>query len=133
MAISPAQLLDHAKQIGDVDELHMRTAIGRAYYGVYHAARIFHDGLASPGRLPVKSMGVHETLYHQLTNPTLSSCDDIGILSRKIGFKAKEVKKSREIADYKIDETVSKPVVDYALKVAEETILMALQSTASDA
>jgi uncharacterized protein (UPF0332 family) len=127
MAVTPAQLLEHAKSLASGDELSIRVTINRAYYAVHHAARLFHDGLAAPGRLPERGVGVHESLYHQLLNPTISD-EETKFLSRKVGIKAKDLKAKRELADYFIDLSVTEADAQYVLVGAESTFQLLKQA-----
>jgi uncharacterized protein (UPF0332 family) len=125
MTVTPRQLLDHAKALKQQDELGYRVCINRGYYGVYHAARQFHEALPSPGRMPDQTlggMGVHATLYHQLTHPTIPSSDAAHTLSKKLGYKARELKEIREHGDYELDAPIGETDADFLIAQAEKTL-----------
>lgn len=126
MAVTAQQLLEYAQAINSNDELSQRAAINRAYYAAYHAARLFHGKLSSPGRLPAGPAGVHETLYHQLVHPTLpQSTDEMAIRSKQIGYKAKDIRQYRVSADYSLDEPVVASDVEYVIQAAIKTLELA--------
>lgn len=72
MSVAPREIFASAQKIRDSqnDEVGYRTAISRSYYAAYHAARIFHDALDSPGSLGA-SGGVHVQLVARLLAPTM--------------------------------------------------------------
>lgn len=98
-------------------ECKLRMIVGRAYYAVYHRAYDFHCGLPQPGA-PAPRGGVHEVLWHALTNPTISDSDQ-KIKSRKVGYLGKDLHLKRVIADYRRELTVTRIDAEHALAQAE--------------
>lgn len=125
MAVAPRDLLNHAEAILGDDELSIRAAINRGYYSTYHAAKIFHDNLPTPGVLPVIPMGVHATLYAQLLNPSLSKSHASYLVSRQIAYKAKDLKRLREKGDYHLGDSVTKDEARYLIALAHGTLQLA--------
>lgn len=108
MSVRPRELLDSARRIyeAQTSESDCRAAISRAYYAAYHAARVFHASLPTPGRLQYAN-GLHEQLCEKLTLPTIPSTDSRNLLSRKIGTILTDALRGRVLADYRIEEPVS--------------------------
>lgn len=114
MPVTPEQLLEYACALPSANELDFRASVNRGYYAAYHAARIFHENLESGGFPPTANVGVHERLYHQLTNPTVSDAA-LKTRSKQIGLMGRDLKTRRKNADYELDETVSKEDADYVV------------------
>lgn len=107
MSAAPHEIFASAQKIRDSqkDEAGHRAAISRSYYASYHAARIFHDSLASPGSEGGIG-GVHAQLVARLLAPTISSTNPKHIVSRRIGYILRDMHRSRITADYEIDAIV---------------------------
>lgn len=101
----------------------IRAATSRAYYGAYHAAKSFHESLASQGTVatPVKG-GVHEQLIQCLINPTVSYTDQTYLTSKSLGYMLARVRKCRNSADYTINSDV--PLEDAQTTVAEAKLIV---------
>lgn len=125
MSVTPRDLLTYATSLGSGDELTIRAAVNRGYYAVFHAARTFHDSLASPGMMPSQSFGIHETLYHQLTHPTIPTTDPLRTLSRQIAYKSKDLKRLRELADYRLADPITSKDLQYVIDAADTTLKLA--------
>lgn len=102
MSVSPTDLLSLADSLlkTAVTEAEWRNAVGRAYYAVYHGAKIFYETLPSPGRLPPTPSGVHETLAFQLSWPTISLNHPKYSISRELGRNLRWLSSKRVTADY---------------------------------
>lgn len=122
MAISPRDLHGHALTLGMADELSCRAAINRAYYGAFHAASQYHGSMAVPGMTPPQTSGVHATLYYRLEHPAVPNSDPAYWVSKQIGYKARELKRYREISDYQLLDTVAPKDVEYVLAASASTI-----------
>ncbi|WP_157838805.1 hypothetical protein [Achromobacter sp. DH1f] len=102
MSCSPRQLLAAATSIGikgNTEALHRATA-SRAYYAAYHAAKAYHDRLASPGSVAYAKGGMHEVLHTQLRYPTVADAK-AKAESRALGNLLMAVYALRVNADYK--------------------------------
>lgn len=100
------------------DEAAYRAVCSRAYYGAYHAAKAFHDALASPGSVGT-ARGRHEQLISQLSNPTLSSQNKKHAKSIAIGKTLRSLVTTRVLADYTITALVDQPTAAIAAQSAE--------------
>lgn len=108
MSISPSNLLQLSRDILATakSEVEFRNAVGRAYYGAYHAAAAFHDSLPSPGELPLQRMGMHLEMAYQLSRPTIPPSDPRFLKSRTLGQDLNWLHGKRLNADYKLDGSV---------------------------
>lgn len=124
MAVSPLDFLQQAKQLANnaVADVDYRNAVGRAYYAAFHAADAFHSSLPQPGRLPAKSTGLHEQLFHRLINPTISATDSRHRVSRIVGHKARDFHRIRVQADYDLGQEMTGEDAANAIARAEEII-----------
>lgn len=124
MAITPLDILSHAKQLPLEQEVDLRTAINRAYYASFHAARIFHEGLSAPGVMSPTG-GIHECLCHQLVNPTIPKEDPLYVTSRRVGMLVKDLKVKRTTTDYDLlSDSVNTELAQYVF--AQTTKVFAL-------
>jgi hypothetical protein len=121
MPVTHDQLLEYACGLPSANELDFRAAVNRGYYAAYHAARLFHENLESGGCPPTRPVGLHERLYHQLTNPTVSDAA-MKTRSRQIGLMGRDLKTHRTNADYELDETISKEDAAYVIEQAKALI-----------
>jgi uncharacterized protein (UPF0332 family) len=110
MSIVPADLIAWAigAVVDDAPEATYRAAMSRAYYGVYHRCRAWHEELPEQGHDVGVKGGVHQQLINQLTTPGSSCSDTKKSLSRQLGYALRELRGLREIADYHLDQSVSK-------------------------
>ena len=95
----------------------VRSAVSRAYYGAYHAAKTFHDELPIKGAVLHKGCGIHEQLIQCLENPMVPHSDQLYNKSKSLGFLLRRVRKCRSDADYEI--TVSFPIENAKTSIAE--------------
>lgn len=117
MPVTPQDFLSAAQALSaETSEIAHRSAISRAYYAAYHAAEQFHAALPMPGSAPAKVTGMHETLFHQLTNPSLKKEHPHWSVSRQIGYKARDLKPYRVKADYNLDVSLSSSDCEYVLE-----------------
>lgn len=109
MTVSASEFLTYAEGLLDLNdsEINCRTIINRAYYSAYYACQDFHMSLSSPGIQAGKPSGVHDTLFQQLANPSIKRDDPFFFKSKSISYMIDFLKKKRNIADYRLEETVS--------------------------
>lgn len=100
----------------------VRAAVSRAYYGAYHAARKFHEGLPSQGAVMHSGGGMHEVLIQCLENPMLSHQDDLYRRSQSLGYMLRRVRKCRHAADYDIAGSISIAAAGAAIAEAKKII-----------
>jgi uncharacterized protein (UPF0332 family) len=108
VTFDPLQLLRLAEQMEITDEAHARTAVNRAYYGVFLRAR---DGLRTTGLLTREAPGqVHGEVIAALR------------LNRRhaAATQLRDLREARERADYETTIEFSKADVDRALAQARE-------------
>lgn len=105
---APSDILLLASRLAQEDvEASWQSAVSRAYYSCFHAAKIWHDSLPRPGD-PQTARGEHETLIRQLTLPH-RDCDPAQIaLSRWLAGQLFNLRAERVVADYKLSEPMSK-------------------------
>lgn len=117
MSVTPQDFLAAAQAMSaDSSEMACRSVINRAYYAAFNAANQFHTALPMPGSAPAEPKGMHETLFHQLINPTLKKEHPQWSLSRQIGYKVRDLKPYRVKADYKLSESLSPGDHEYVLE-----------------
>lgn len=121
MTVSASEFLTYAEELLNLNdsEINCRTIINRAYYSAYYACQDFHISLSSPGIQAGKPSGVHDTLFQQLANPSIKSEDPLFFKSRGLSYMIDSLKKKRNIADYKLEKTVS---VHEAAQAVEDAI-----------
>lgn len=125
MAICVSDLIAYASATSvSAEEVSLRSSVSRAYYAAYHAARIFHEGLSSPGIVPPQEMGLHETLFYRLVNPSMQASDPSHLKSKQIGYKAKGLKPYRVKADYELAETVNADDMAHVIEESWRIVLL---------
>lgn len=125
MSAAPREILASAQKIRDSqkDEAGHRAAISRSYYAAYHAARIFHDSLGSPGSVGGEG-GVHAQLVARLLIPTIPSTDPKHLISRRVGYMLRDMHRSRITADYEIDAVVIDADAESTMRKGADVITM---------
>lgn len=100
------------------DEISIRTATSRAYYGIYHfAMNLVNNKVPRYDNKTVRG-GVHEKLAYYLMHEAADVEGIDPVKLQKIAIKLKAAKRNRVIADYHIDATLP-------LATAQETIMEA--------
>ncbi|PWC10651.1 hypothetical protein B4923_16145 [Brenneria roseae subsp. americana] len=98
------------------DEISIRTATSRAYYGMYHfAMNLVNNKVPKYDHKTVRG-GVHERLTHYLMHDAaeVEGLDPVRL--QKLAIKLKAAKRNRVVADYYIS-------VNVPLSTAQETVL----------
>jgi len=123
MSVSPRDLLREASDIAkrEDSEAARRSAISKAYYAAYHAARIFHATLPRPGRSKV-GVGEHENLIHQLRNPDNKINPELAKKSVAVGELLLRLRPFRVTADYEIEADVGLGALHDALALAAQIL-----------
>lgn len=122
MSIVPRDFVAFAENLGTGTEAHVRSAISRAYYGVFHSAKLYHDALPTPGNLTPRPGGIHEELVQRLTNPGVPNTDPRHMKSRQIGAMTRQLRELRVKADYRIDCDMGLAEVANALAQAHKVL-----------
>ena len=117
MSITPKHLVEFSQALNtaNANEVARRCAIGRSYYAAFHLAKEFHATLSQPGTVVSSRAGVHERLYQQLENPTISPADPKHLISREVAAIARRIKRARTKADYELGQTVDLEMTDEAI------------------
>lgn len=117
MSITPKQLIEFSQALNtaNANEVARRCAIGRSYYAAFHLAKEFHATLSQPGTVVSSRAGVHERLYQQLENPTISRADPKHLISREVAAIARRIKHVRTKADYELRQTINHEMADKAI------------------
>ncbi len=90
------------------DDIAIRTATSRAYYGMYHfAMNLVNNNVPIYDSKKVRG-GVHERLTYYLANEAAEEEDLDPVKLQKIAIKLKIAKRHRVVADYKLDLHLSK-------------------------
>ncbi|SPD65474.1 conserved protein of unknown function [Cupriavidus taiwanensis] len=97
----------HAQKLPETCEESCRAKISRAYYALFHEAKLFHQALPSKGHLPADGGGVHKKLYFALCNPTVTD-DALQAKSRLAGTHLGLARELRDSADYEMGSAVTK-------------------------
>lgn len=135
MSVTPRQFLALAQTlIRNHDEMHLRTAVNRSYYGAYHCCKQVQDTYCSTVITKGKG-GSHEQLIHALLNcplpdqnePAKKRAEQI----QKLGKNLKTCKLIRVNADYHIVKKFSINDAEYAVKLSKEILDTAEQILAS--
>ena len=123
MTVSPRDLLREARYAAHRkdEETARRTAISRAYYAAFHAARKYHTRLPKPGRSKA-NVGDHENLIHQLRNPDPSLPDELRKKSTVVGTLLLKLRPSRMLADYELEDEVLGRAVDDSIDLAAQIL-----------
>ena len=118
--------------INDSCSIKIRTAVGRGYYGAFHAAKEFHDQLPTPGTLQADrdGGGMHEQLIQRLENPTLGRTHALWLRSKSVGTMLRRVRGERTHADYHLTKPYNKEQAEDALEKAKTIIAKSLPSPA---
>jgi hypothetical protein len=125
MPVKPRDLLESARQVREhqLTEAGHRTAISRAYYAGYHAARQFHDSLPTPGSVK-EAKGVHEQLATQLVNPTVPTTHPSHIASKRIGYMLRDASRVRITSDYRLTDTLVDKDADDVLQKSDSILTL---------
>ena len=117
MSITPKQLIEFSQALNtaNANEVARRCAIGRSYYAAFHLAKEFHATLSQPGTVVSGRAGVHERLYQQLENPTISRADPKHFISREVAAIARQIKRVRTKADYELGQSIDLEMADEAI------------------
>ncbi|WP_144265728.1 hypothetical protein [Pandoraea sp. SD6-2] len=123
MSTAPKLLLDCAKRIHESGtcEATRRAVASRAYYAGYHAAKQFHESLATPGFVK-ETKGRHQQLLSQLAFPGISENNKKHNISIALGKMLRPAYELRVTADYFLNDEVSDVDVAQALKGCEDLI-----------
>lgn len=109
MSSEPDALLGCAEQIaglGDSDAT-CRAVVSRGYYAAYHAAKRFHESLATPGSVR-EATGRHQQLLNQLAYPGISDKNSKYKVSVALAKTLRPVYAARVDADYHLDLTMER-------------------------
>ena len=99
-----------------------RTVITQAYYGAYHAARLFEENLSQRSEVDTSKVGSHEGLFLRLERPHPKLDYGLKIISKDIAAQLRMLKPLREIASYELDETVRVDQAEEAIGGAKDVI-----------
>lgn len=117
MPISPEELLNFAEHIHFKDEnceVHLRSAISRYYYAMYHKARSI---LKNEPRSYTKSD--HENLIRYLQNDSRNEEDHNFRELVLLGESLRQERDRRNLADYSLGETITKTNADISRDTAK--------------
>src|SRR5262245_50169722 len=108
MSSNPKDMFACAQAIADAaqSEANFRSAISRAYYAGYHAAKLFHDALPVPGS-GNGANGVHEILVQQLYHPGVKKTTPEYAKSIGLGKFLHQAKILRVQSDYHVGDVVT--------------------------
>lgn len=121
MSISPVDFLVVAKNISeqsDLNEAFIRTAVGRAYYGAFLASHQHlseHYGIYKASSQDGKDKGIHADVIYSLEENTQ-------LKLKSAGFKLRQARDFRVIADYKPEKEVTHDDLMDALALCESII-----------
>lgn len=80
-----------------------RSAISRAYYGAFHHAKDWHEGLPAPGHDVGPRGGEHQMLINRLRNPDSVVLGPVSARqSRFLAAKLEVLRNRRVVADYQL-------------------------------
>jgi uncharacterized protein (UPF0332 family) len=122
--VQPADLLGQAVKLlvsARVD-LEYRVVIDRAYYGAYHAALQFEERLPNRSGAVPPNAGSHESLFQRLERPDSQLDNGLKQISKYIAVKMRMLKPLREIASYKLEETVRVDQAEEAVRAAKDVL-----------
>jgi uncharacterized protein (UPF0332 family) len=127
MSATPEEMLSCAQALcADANcETKYRASISRSYYAAFHAARNFHNGLATPGSVGNSNGGVHAQLIAQLSNPGISKSNRKFFLSQAIAKSLRPIVDARVDADYHLDIDIEKSFADDIYTQASEVVARA--------
>ncbi|WP_146603155.1 hypothetical protein [Pseudomonas sp. 2848] len=100
MSVSADEFLIQGRRLlNGADEIDFRSAVSRGYYSIYHVAQEAADrlGLPNSGR---RDVGAHEQL--------ISRFETKGPGLKKLARRLRNQKRIRCVADYQLDEVVTK-------------------------
>lgn len=125
MAITASEFIKVAQENLEHDpgEMGVRTAISRAYYGMYHACLGLSG--AVPRKHPLNGVfkgGTHSRLSQYMTECAEVISPDIALEIKKLGVKLKMYHKYRCDADYEIDKEIDNMLADIVISEAINTI-----------
>jgi uncharacterized protein (UPF0332 family) len=120
MACSPVEFLSLAKELssGRTSEIHMRTAVNRGYYAVFHEATLLKQQLMLPDAIN-QAGNSHNRLYN-----ALAECESFRTPFskevRQFSYMANGILKNyRSEADYDIDTDFPDKTVTDTIEKAE--------------
>ncbi|GAB5098691.1 hypothetical protein YK56LOC_44080 [Caballeronia sp. HLA56] len=109
MSSTAQELVDCAEAMARsaASESEYRAVCSRAYYGAFHAANAFHNGLPVPGSVG-RATGRHEQLIAQLANPGCGKGNKKYFVSQALSKGLRLLVDNRVKADYHIDVEVNR-------------------------
>jgi hypothetical protein len=108
MAVTCDQLVGYSESINlHAGELECRTAIGRAYYAIYHHSLQWESALSELGTGAGEGGGIHQQLINRLKTPSSKCGVDLGFKSRSLAYRLIQLKIVRTKADYDLQGSVS--------------------------
>lgn len=128
MSSEPDALLGCAEQIaglGDSDAT-CRAVVSRGYYAAYHAAKRFHENLATPGYV-MGATGRHQQLLNQLAYPGISDKNKKYKISVALAKTLRPVYAARVDADYFLEITMEKGRTSQILQACRGVIEVTAQ------
>lgn len=100
MSVSADEFLIQGRRLLEGEnEIDFRSAVSRGYYSVYHVAQETANRLALPGGVK-RDVGAHEHL--------ISRFETKGPGLKKLARRLRDKKRIRCVADYQLDEAVTK-------------------------
>jgi uncharacterized protein (UPF0332 family) len=122
--VEPADLLAQAVKllVSARDDLEYRVVIDRAYYGAYHAALQFEERLPHRSRVATQNTGSHEVLIQRLERPDSQLDNGLKQISKYVAAQMRMLKPLRELASYKLEETVRVDQAEEAVRAAKDIL-----------
>ncbi|MFK0377855.1 hypothetical protein [Pandoraea sp. NPDC090278] len=126
MTIDALKLLECAERIfkADEGEATLRAVASRAYYAGYHAAKGFHEALATPGSV-MQARGRHEQLLAQLANPGISKNNRKHTISVALSKSLRPTYSLRVTADYHLHRPITQLQVSDSLAACRHVVEVA--------
>lgn len=127
MPVKPSDFLTLARQLSNGEtEAEWRSAVSRAYYSAYHQLLEFpekFDMLGEPGQ------GSHDQLFKTLRAAKCRGGKSNAIKGKLIvlGNEMLQFKQQRTLADYSLNETITKSDAQVAVATAESVGAMATE------
>lgn len=122
--VEPQDLLAYAVKLlsSAENDLDYRSVIERAYYSAYHAALQFEEQLPYRSQAVPQNAGSHEALIQRLERPDGQLDYGLKVVSKDVGAQMRMLKPLRELATYKLDESVRIDKAEEAVSAARDII-----------
>lgn len=130
MAISGNEFFEAAEQyLGMEGEVHRRNSMSRAYFGLYHFAKLKLEGLCAS---TIQRFEHQELISYLLKEDNHEGATVAAKSLMKVGYYLNQAKMARVEADYRLGMNISEAHANFILQNAQQGIQFCTQLASSE-